>query len=363
MAELERVARREGIGGPPPSVIGPDDATPLVYDETPESLEALAAQVKDNTERLLWNPATRRFAKGLDVRGELHDYGYLHFNLLALAVGLGTPEQREDIVSWLVGDRVVEGDTAQGEDIYHWRFGPRISTLRNESWYYWAWTHDRSQDSADSNLFKWGHQMQDGGAVPFTSLFDMMARTHAGDQARIDAAYRKSLDVKAWFDDVLAAGGDGADFYKAYYEGHPERGTLQSPNPGGLGLHREFLGDGSLGTQFVFRAFLGIETSEDGVLRLRPAIPSQLDFIGVDNVFFRGHHLRIEAGHGYVRVDAHEGIGEEGLRLRLVLPAAPDGATVTVAPEASLRQWRDEDGALCVETPLRGLRIDVKGGA
>ena len=71
-------------------------------------------------------------------------------------------------MSWINGDRIVAGDTAQGADIYHWRFAPRATTKRNIDWYFWAWSSPES--------IPWGGQVQDGGAVLGFSYHDLMAR-------------------------------------------------------------------------------------------------------------------------------------------------------------------------------------------
>lgn len=136
MAEMERAAVNRGIRPPPARVVGPDHATEVLYGETAESLTALAARVKQRIEERLWNPRTGRFVRNIDARGRQHDYGFLHFNVLALACGVGTPEQQASVLSWLDG-RQVPGDTATGADIYRWRFAPRTSTRHNTSYYFW----------------------------------------------------------------------------------------------------------------------------------------------------------------------------------------------------------------------------------
>ncbi|MCL2665868.1 MAG: hypothetical protein FWE82_09655, partial [Defluviitaleaceae bacterium] len=72
-----------------------------------------------------WNPATKRFTTGYDADGMFYDYGFVFMNLEAMYYGFATVEQCGEIISWLDGERVVEGDTSKGDDIYFWRFGPR----------------------------------------------------------------------------------------------------------------------------------------------------------------------------------------------------------------------------------------------
>jgi hypothetical protein len=358
MAELERVVKKRGIHVPDVSVIGPDNKTVIRYKETPESLTKLAARVKKNIETRFWNPETGRFGRNIDVNGKLYDYGWLQHNLFALAMGIGTKAQRDSIVSWVNGSRIVNGDTSTGADIYHWRFGPRISTKRNEDYYYWAWPHDRKNEPGNVQ-FDWGNQMQDGGAVPFTSCYDLMARCSTGRQSEIDKAYDRTLEIKAWYDDVKSAGGTGPEFYRKYYDGHPERGRQQSPNPGGLGLDHEFLSDSSLGTEFLFHAFLGIDSTEDGIIDIAPKVPSQLDKLGCENVYYRGNHLKIEAGRGYVSLEGSTIPNPAGLKARVTLRNVPPGAVIT-GGKPSDRVRRNADGTVTLITDLRAARFAVK---
>jgi hypothetical protein len=357
MAELERVAKKRGIAVPDVHVVAPDNKTMLSYKETPQNLEALAARVKKNIEGKFWNPATGRFGRNIDVNGKLYDYGWLQHNLFALAMGVGTKAQRDSIVSWVNGSRIVAGDTSTGADIYHWRFGPRISTKRNEDYYYWAWPHDRKTD-ANNPQFAWGNQMQDGGGVPFTSCYDLMARCSTGRQAEIDKAFERTKEIEAWYCDVKAAGGNGPEFYRKYYDGHPERGLQQSPKPGGIGLDHEFLSDASLGTEFIFHAFLGIDSREDGIIDIAPKVPSQLDKIGCENVCYRGNHLRIEAGRGYVSLEGSKIPNDSGLKARITFRDVPAGSTITGGRRTDPVR-RNPDGTVTLITDLRPARYEA----
>jgi hypothetical protein len=293
-------------------------------------------------------PETGRFCYNVDCYGRRHDYGYLHFNLYALACGIGTPEQRRAVLSWLDG-RAVPGDTATGPDIYHWRFAPRTSTRRNLIHYFWPWKGD---------AFAFGYQMQDGGAVPFTTFLETAARVASGDQGQVDRAYERSRQVMDWYADVAAAGGDGPSFYRAYYDGHPERGTQQGGGPpGGLGLDREFLSDAGLGTLFPL-AFLGLRAEQDGVLDLAPALPSALTRLGVTNVFYRGSYLTVEAGRRSLRLSGSIPAAA-GLRVRVTFRGTPPGARLMVDGRPCAEARRDAAGALALVTALRPLRVEL----
>jgi hypothetical protein len=260
-------------------------------------------------------------------------------------------------VSWVNGSRIVAGDTSTGADIYHWRFGPRITTKRNEDYYYWAWNHDRKPDSTNPQ-FAWGNQMQDGGGVPFTSCFDLMARCGTGRQAEIDKAYDRTKEIQAWYADVKAAGGNGPEFYRKYYDGHPERGLQQSPKPGGLGLDHEFLSDASLGPQFLFHAFLGIDSTEDGIIDIAPKVPTQSDKIGCENVYYRGNHLKIEAGRGYVSLEGSQMPNPSGLKARITFMNVPKSFVLT-GGKSTDQVRRNPDGTVTLVTDLKSGRYQV----
>ena len=128
-------------------------------------------------------------------------------------------------MEWIAGRRIVAGDTSQGADIYHWRFGPRATTLRNLDWYGQGWHGPES--------IPWGGQVQDGGAVLGFSFYDLWARLKVLGP---DDCWQRLLEILAWEKDVQSAGG-----YRKYYEGGKRGTTLQGGGTaGGLGIDYEF---------------------------------------------------------------------------------------------------------------------------
>ncbi len=357
LAELERVVTRKGFEIPDVSVVGPDDKTIIRYRETPTSLERLASKVKRNIEKRFWMENKRRFCRNIDIQGRQHDYGWLQFNVHALAFGIGTEQQRRAIVSWLNG-REIPGDTSTGKDIYKWRFGPRTTTVHNEDYYFWPWIYDKRNFPEAAQNYVFGNQYQNGGAAPMTSTFDLMARCSTGDQDEIDRAFERTKEIQAWYEDVKSAGGQGPEFYRAYYGNHPERGIQQSPKPGGLGLDREFLSDAAIGMIFIYHAFLGIDSNQDGIIDIRPAVPSQLDKVGVTNVFYRGNYLKIEAGKGYVSLEGSDLPKPENLELRVTFKNAPVGARIYI--DGKPATFKRSKSAIQVVTSLKGVKIELK---
>ena len=258
----------------------------------PEMLERHAAEVKAEGNRLFWNADTGRFVACLDADNLAHDYGFTFLNNEAIYYDFATPEHAREIMSWLNGDRVVSGDTAQGADIYHWRFAPRATTKRNLDWYFWAWNNPES--------IPWGGQVQDGGAVLGFSYHDLMARLKTLGP---DNAWSRLEQIIRWFDEVQAAGG-----YRKYYDGKRE-GTMQGEGTaGGLGLDKEFF-ESVMVPQVMLQGFLGFAPRADG-FKLDPRLPTDWPELTIDRIRFHNTVLTVRATHTTIEVRKEDGIGE-----------------------------------------------------
>jgi len=236
----------------------------------PDRLAEHAARVKETGNRLFWNEETGRFAACVDVDGQQHDFGFTFLNLEAIALGFATDEHATSIMRWINGDRVVEGDTSQGADIYFWRFAPRATTRRNTEWYGWFWSNPES--------IPWGGQVQDGGAVLGFSYYDILARLKVLGP---DNAWERLREILAWFAEVQAAGD-----YRKYYDGTRE-GSLQGcGTPGGLGLDCEFF-ESVMVPQVMIEGFLGLDPSQDSP-RPSPNLPRTWRSLRIDQILLRG---------------------------------------------------------------------------
>ena len=305
MAELERDIARHPQWNVP--------GGPLRLD--PEELARHAQAVKDYSTKLFWNAQTprpggpgrrsqsdlaaRRFTGGPDIDGNIHDYGWVFLNLEAIHYGFATPEQARDILDWITGKRMVAGDTSQGADIYHWRFGPRSTTKRNLDYYFWAW-HAPEQ-------IPWGGQVQDGGAVLGFSYFDLMSRLK---WLGPDDCWERLQEIIAWYTEVQAAGGP-----REYYK-DGSRGTLQGAGAaGGLGLDMEFF-ESILVPQIITDGFLGLRPLADG-LALNPRLPKAWPSLGVTGIYWHDLVFDVEATARRVTVTACESRDTD---TRIVLP-------------------------------------------
>jgi hypothetical protein len=235
----------------------------------------------------------------------MHDYGWTFLNNEAIYYDFATPSQARLIRDWISGRRNVRGDTSQGSDIYHWRFGPRSSTLRNLDYYFWGWSNPES--------VPWGYQVQDGGAVLGWSYHDLMARLKVDGP---NDAWQRLQEILVWFDETRAAGG-----YRAYYS-DPARGTMQGANvPGGLGIDKEFF-ESILVPQVMLYGFMGFKPTAQGC-ELSPHLPSDWPSLTITRIHLHDHVLDLTAQQDkVVRVIDHTP-GRDVLQIN-----APSGWTV-----------------------------------
>jgi hypothetical protein len=287
----------------------------------PEKLERHAAEVKETGNKLFWSDKTQRFVACVDASGEGHDYGYTFLNCEAIYYDFATPEHARAVMGWMNGDRIVEGDTAQGADIYHWRFAARATTKRNLDWYFWAWSSPES--------IPWGGQVQDGGAVLGWSYHDLMARVKVLGP---DNAWKRLQEILKWFEETQAAGG-----YRKYYNGSREGSMQGSGTAGGLGLDMEFF-ESALVPQVMINGFFGFQPRADG-FALNPKLPKDWPEFSLDKIRFQQLIFQINVSANKIEL-RKQGEGDEPMYLRL-----PDRKWKAV--------WLRGDGEMKAELPKR----------
>jgi hypothetical protein len=277
---------------------------------TPDELKQHAQFVRDAFNKTFWNSETRRFACSIDIDDVLWDYGFTFLNAEAIYFGIASPEYAEQIEAWMCGDRMVEGDTSQGADIYHWRFGPRSTTKRNVDYYLWAWSNPES--------IVFGNQVQDGGAVMGFAFHDLMARLAVRGP---DSVVERLDALVKWFDEVQAVGG-----YRKYYDGTRD-GTMQGAGiAGGLGLDNEFF-ESVMTPQIMSEGFMGIRATPE-YLVVAPKLPAAWPEFTITNVRYREAVFDIRA--------------------------ARDGIELTVQRLIGL-----PDSLYCVEVPYKGVGLET----
>lgn len=188
-------------------------------------------------------------------------------------------------MDWISGKRIVNGDTSTATDIYHWRFGPRATTLRNLDWYAQGWWNPES--------VPWGGQVQDGGAVLGFTFYDLMARLKVLGP---DDAWKRLKEILNWEKDVWAAGG-----YREYYKDGKRGTTLQGGGTcGGLGIDCEFF-ESSLLPGIIAYGFLGLDPDATS-LKISPRLPKDCPEMGISNVLYRGCRLDIKASNDEITI-------------------------------------------------------------
>jgi len=257
-----------------------------------EELKSLAQELKNNSTQF-WNQITERFVAAIDINGVAYDYGLTFLSCEAVHYGFANEYQSRKIAEWLNGKRVVAGDTSQTNDIYHWEFGPRSTTLRNIDYYGYAWTHPEN--------IPFGGQVQDGGSVLGFTYHDLMTRlkTYGADNT-----WQRLAEILDWFARVQAEGG-----YREYYYDSTvyTRGTLQGGGTaGGLGMDVEFF-ESVLVPQIMIRGFLGFDPKIDG-FAINPKLPSVWPSLTINRIRLNDTILSISAtNENYIFVSIEGG--------------------------------------------------------
>lgn len=254
----------------------------------PEWLREHARAVKEEANRIFWNEETGRFLASIDQEGTPWDFGFTFVNLNAIWYDMATPEHAREIMDWLTGQRIVEGDTSVGEDIYYWRFGPRATTRRNVEWYGQGW-------SAPHHI-PWGGQVQDGGAVLGFTFYDLWARLKVLGPGN---AWQRLKEILEWEREVRAAGG-----YRRYYA---QRGvTMQGGGTaGGIGIDYEFF-ESILLPSIVTYGFVGLNPRADLTLAIHPRLPQDSPQMGVNNLLYRHVRMDIQVSEGVIELYLHD---------------------------------------------------------
>ncbi|MCC5875482.1 MAG: hypothetical protein JJU11_04605 [Candidatus Sumerlaeia bacterium] len=253
----------------------------LAFD--PEELRQHAAAVKSVANDIFWNPETGRFIGAIDTQGNRYDYGKTFVNLEAIWYGIANEENARTAMDWISGRRIVEGDTSQGEDIYHFRFGPRATTLRNVEWYGQSWINPET--------IPWGGQIQDGGAVLGMTFYDLWARLHIYGP---DDTWERLQEILEWEREVREVGS-----YREYYA---QKGiTLQGGGTaGGIGIDHEFL-ESTLPPSIVPMGFLGLDPRGD-VLYIDPKLPEAVPSMTATGILYQWVSMDVRASHEDVTV-------------------------------------------------------------
>ncbi|QHI70678.1 glycosyl hydrolase family 65 protein [Tichowtungia aerotolerans] len=255
----------------------------------PAFLRKHAADVKVTANQKFWNETAGRFVGSIDADGVPHDYGFTFVNLEAVHYGIATEEHAEQILEWVSGERIVEGDTSTGADIYAYHLAPRATTKRNVEWYAHAWTGPET--------LPFGGQVQDGGAVLGFSFYDIMSRIKV---CGADDAWKRLMAIRTWDEEVQAYGG-----YRKYYGDGKGGTTLQGGGTaGGVGIDFEFT-ESSMLSAVVPLGFMGLRP--DGqMLHIEPNLPEDCPQMTVRNLLYCGVPMDVTVSPDAVKIIVHK---------------------------------------------------------
>lgn len=289
--------------------------------ERAAELEALRAAVRKRYNETFWRADRGRYIGCIDAEGGEHDYGFVFVNLEAAAHGLADAAQIRRIYKWLE-----EEPTSSGiPDTYtKWVFAPRATTLHNpgrredpqgkQGWWFFGWEGT-----------EFGAQCQDGGAILYTSFYDLLVRARAFGA---ENAFRRFKEILARYaePDRLAGGSP---------RHHGE--TAQGPDPGAVGTDEEFPESGLVPAGFLYY-FIGASADIEG-LKLRPNLPKAMPWAGVENFAYGGRSFTLK-----VTPETVELSWPERGRMRNMAQKVPPGGYVLVTPEFAMRAVAAPEG-------------------
>lgn len=314
-------------------------------------LNAMRADVSDNG---FYNNETGRFAAGIDSKGNVVDNGYTTWNLQAVELGIADTTQSASILAWINGDRAVNGDSSSG--LYDYEFAPRSATVENKNSIYGYLALDKLSNVTSLG---YGNEVQFGGAVMYTSYYDLMSRM---DVLGADNAYGRLKAIQTWYDKVDVAYKNSSEtaknFYLSYYNSQNitmQNGSRGNGN-GAVGIDGEFT-ESILTVAAIPYGFFGIDSEGGDTLCVSPELPTELDRWKIENLAFCGVKYDVSIYADAVRIDSVRGAAS-GLTIKIALDYV-DGQKVYVDGVEST-SYVVENGKAIVTVPFADTIVEVR---
>ncbi|MHB9035533.1 MAG: carboxypeptidase regulatory-like domain-containing protein [Armatimonadota bacterium] len=256
-------------------------------------LEQLVAVAKQQFNQTFWDDTKGRYVSWVDSNGAVHDWGMTYVNTMAATYGLANQQQVQRMYNWMENETTSFGSA---DTFTRWIFAPRSNTIHC---------------SDQANQFKYDEWCEDGGAILWTAYYEIMSRAR---YLGADNAWGRFKQILARYNlpDHLVGG-------NPMYLG--ETNNHNGP-PGSIGVWAEFPESGLAPCAFLY-GIVGVRVDVQG-LHIRPNLPSELTYAGVDGLVFRGHKLKITAYAGHVKI--------EWPGRTLDLPVPPSGE-ITITPD------------------------------
>ena len=263
-----KTATREGVYGSSEYPASIDD----MKDTANANLTAIQANVEESkTSGGFWDATDGRFVAGYGYNPDkkanvVYDYGYVAWNLEAIYYGIATDEQAKAIMNWLASEK----------DLYKYVFAPLSITKTGDA--------DALNGEYAAQGDKWIN-CQFGGAILYTSFYDIMARLEV---TGADDAFARLQAIQAWYKEVydyyVANGSNPYDFYRYYYDNKGIQ-CQGMGTAGAVGLDREFL-ESALPLASVAYGFFGIDSVDGKTMSITPELPADLDYWKMENLAF-----------------------------------------------------------------------------
>ena len=333
----------------------------IVWNYTVADLEEILSNLKANMEKPyvegdydwsekggFWDGKTGRFIQGITAEGNKLDYGYLHYNLEAVYYGIGTDSQIKSIMDWVNGDRIVEGDTSTGDDIYVFEFAPRYTTVDNKKDYLWAY-----QKGGEGRM-TYGDSVNDGGAVITWTYYDLVSRLQSRGA---NDAFGRLKEINAWYDKVASCGGEGINFYREYYD-RQDRVTVQgSGNEGGAGLDSEFL-EASFMYAAIPYGFFGFDATEANTVGFTHNLPEQLTYWQMNHMEVGSLKFSVKmTRNSFTILNAKGVVGNMKLKLTF---DKPSGSEQVLIDGKATTDYVVNNDKIIVTVPFANCTVTVK---
>jgi len=343
-------------------------------------LAALRQPINNADKTGFWDPTNGRFVSGYsDVDEKWCDFGHTVWNMEAIYYGVATDAQAKSIMDWISGKRTVAADQygSQGKDIYFFEFAPRVNTYS-------------AKNQNDLSIFNGSYQnsdcvygktqVQNGGAIMYTSFFDLMARM---ETYGADDAFSRLMNIKDWYMDIYDyyvssknynknpnrfywdyyeneqwdANGDGKGDYYALQNGIMGTNERDIGPNGVMGIDGEFL-ESFLMVSAIPYGFFGIDTANGNTLKIEPSLPSQLSYWGMENLSYNKVKYDLTIFENSVRIDSVRG-NATGIEVQVTLKANGNSPKVYVNGRQT-SNYVLKNGKVTVSVPLSSVTVEVK---
>lgn len=365
MIYLENVLVNREAEGPAVSEATVDTAAPTgsgvgtaSYSYSVGELQSVADAVLTKMRTYFWNEETGRYYLGVDNEGNKVDYGFLALNLEAMNCHIATEAQANEIAQWLNDNH---------DKIYTYKFAPISNTEESPITNGQRDIYSYVVNSQLSNIvnMEFGENVQYGGAIMYTSYYDMMARIK---MISADNAYERLTEIKEWYLNGPLAYAKanpettkGKNFYTSYYNSIGivnQNGSVEGHGNGAVGVDGEFT-ESALLAAIVPYGFFGIESEDGMTLSIAPELPAELDFWKIENMAYHRIEYDVTVYKDAVRIDSLRNAEEDHNHYVDITLDCAEGQNLYVDGVLAENVTR-ADGKATVRVPFKEVIVEVK---